>query len=135
MEATAINKLVLPIKVRKDDTRNLMKSFVKIMSIVYKTQPRENELLMLMMIEFDKAYKVTKNVDLSYEIVNSTKIRRVITEQLGLSLAVYRTMLNKLRNNYVLKKDNRFPNMIETFLRTYSNFPKFEIEFLIDYGS
>lgn len=141
MEATKANKLVptnklvLPITVRSDETLNLMKAFVKIMSIVYKTQPRENEILYLMLVEFNKVYSTSKDLDLTYEMINSTKIRRIICEQMGLSLGVYRTMLNKLRNNYVLKNDNRFPNLIEAFAINFTKDNKYSIEFILNYGS
>jgi len=87
---------------------------------VFNTQNRENELLYRMMAEFVDMYETTKDIDITYNTINSTLFRRKICDGMGLRLEVYRTMLNKLRNNNVLMKDNRLHPIIEKFCLSYS---------------
>lgn len=113
-----VKEVTIPIKNITNSKRELFKNIVNILSPIFKTTERENELLIYIIEEVDLYLSQGYNLIEASKLSNSRKSRKKVTEKMGFQPAIYRQMVWKLRLKKVLGQENDPHPLYLTYFKT-----------------
>lgn len=103
-------EIIIPIKNNTNSKKEFFKNLVQILSPVFKTTERENELLIYLLEEIELYLSKGYNLSEALKLTNSKESRRKITEKMGFQSSIYRQMIWKLRSKKILGQEINDPH-------------------------
>lgn len=104
-------KRVIPIRTNRDKFFRQVLELLRSLPPFNKLRPRELELLSKLMAYSDEFKALDR--DSRYDLIFSTRTRRTIADDLGMSEDAFNNNLSILRRHGLVTKDNRFAPILE----------------------
>lgn len=104
-------KRIIPIRTNRDKFFRQVLELLRSLPPFNKLRPRELELLSKLMAYSDEFKALDR--DSRYDLIFSTRTRRTIADDLGMSEDAFNNNLSILRRHGLVTKDNRFAPILE----------------------
>lgn len=104
-------KRIIPIRTNRDKFFRQVLELLRSLPPFSKLRPRELELLSKLMAYSDEFKALDR--DSRYDLIFSTRTRRTIADDLGMSEDAFNNNLSILRRHGLVTKDNRFAPILE----------------------